>query len=66
MAGFGVEHALSRNVTARVEYNHIDLGTETHNLGLTVLGVPIPGVTIPTRVNMEMDTIKLGVSFKLN
>ncbi len=64
--GFGIEQALSSNIRARIEYTHIDLGNETHNLGLTFLGVPVPGASLPSRVNLEIDAIKLGVSIAFN
>jgi outer membrane immunogenic protein len=54
-AGFGVEWALSSRVSARIEYAHIDLGDETHQLG----------GAIPLDVGLEMDTIRLGVNVKL-
>jgi outer membrane immunogenic protein len=54
-AGFGIEWALSSRVSARIEYAHIDLGEETHRLG----------GAIPLDVNLEMDTIRLGVNVKL-
>ena len=63
VVGFGIEHALSHNILARIEYNHIDFGSETHNLGVSLLGFPIP-VTVPSRVNLEVDTIKIGVAVK--
>jgi outer membrane immunogenic protein len=64
-AGAGFEHALSDRVIARIEYSHVDLGSETHDLGVNFLGTPIPGVAIPTDVDAEIDTIKIGVSVKL-
>jgi outer membrane immunogenic protein len=53
--GFGVEWALSNRVSARIEYAHIDLGNETHQLNGFV----------PVNVGLEMDTIRLGVNIKL-
>ena len=32
IAGFGLEHALSKQISARIEYAHVDLGSETHAL----------------------------------
>lgn len=61
--GFGFEHAISNNIIARVEYSHVDLGEETHRLGLDVFGNPT-GVTVPSKVDVELDTIKVGVSVK--
>jgi outer membrane immunogenic protein len=59
-AGFGLEWALSNRVSARIEYAHIDLGRETHNLtsGYSEF-------SIPDKVDLQMDTIRLGVNVKL-
>lgn len=65
VAGFGIEHALARNVLARLEFNHYDFGSETHNLGLNVLGIAT-GVTIPSKVDVEINTLRVGASIKLN
>ena len=54
-AGFGFEHALSDRLTAKIEYAHIDLGSDTQ----TILGVP-------DKVDLKMDTIRLGVNLKLS
>jgi len=58
--GFGLEWALSSRVSARIEYAHIDLGDETHRLRIHG-----SSITIPDRVELEMDTIRLGVNVKL-
>jgi len=55
VAGLGVEYALSDRVSAKLEYNHMDFGSETHRLD---------GV-IPIRAEAEVDTIKLGINVKL-
>ena len=54
-AGLGVEHALTDRVTVRLEYAHIDLGSEDHTLK------PSP---LKTDVEAEFDTLSLGVSYK--
>jgi outer membrane immunogenic protein len=59
-AGFGAEWALSDLVSARIEYAHIDLGSETHNLSFGC------GFTIPEKVNVEMDTARIGLNVKLS
>jgi outer membrane immunogenic protein len=58
--GFGLEWALSNRVSARIEYAHIDLGSQTHNL--RVLDTSF---SVPDRVDLEIDTIRLGVNVKL-
>lgn len=57
-AGFGFEHAFSDNIIARIEYSHVDLGSETTNLS-----TPFGG-TIPDSIEAELDTIRIGVSYK--
>lgn len=61
VAGLGFEYAFSNRISTRVEYSHIDLGSETHNL--TVVGGVIP--PIPDKVDVRVDTIRLGVNIKL-
>jgi opacity protein-like surface antigen len=56
VAGFGLEHVLSDRLTARIEYSHIDFGTDT----TTLTG------GIPDRVDLKLDTIRLGVNLKLS
>lgn len=63
--GAGLEYALSPSITARIEYNHVDLGSETHDLDVSIGGTSL-GVTLPTKVDLTMDTIKVGVSVKIN
>lgn len=63
-AGLGFEHAIGNNVIARIEYSHIDLGSENHDLDASFLGNPLGA--IPASVDMEIDTIKVGVSVKFN
>lgn len=59
-AGFGFEHAITNNIIARVEYSHIDLGEETHQLSFGGGG----GFKVPSKVDVDIDTIKVGVSLK--
>lgn len=65
VVGAGLEYALSPNISARIEYNHVDLGSKTHDLDVSIGGTPL-GVTIPTKVDLTIDTIKLGVTMKIN
>jgi outer membrane immunogenic protein len=65
-AGAGFEHAITNNVTFRIEYAHIDLGSETHTLGNTgnLLGAPPGIVNIGDKVDAKFDTITIGISYK--
>jgi opacity protein-like surface antigen len=60
-AGFGFEHAFTERISTRIEYAHIDLGSQTQNLKFT--GGTLPA--IPDKVDVRMDTIRLGVNVKL-
>ena len=64
-AGLGLEHALSNHLTFRIEYAHVDLGSEAHSMKNVALG-PIPaGVFgVKSDVDVTVDTINVGVSYK--
>lgn len=51
-AGVGLEHALSRNLSVKIEYSHIDLGKEEH-FGFA-------------DVDAKMDTFRIGANIKFN
>jgi outer membrane immunogenic protein len=51
-AGIGLEHALTNNLTFKIEYSHIDLGTEQY------FGI--------ADIDVKMDIVRLGVNLKLN
>lgn len=58
--GFGIEHAFSSQLTARIEYAHIAFGSRTQDL--IVCGC---SATLPDRMDLTIDTIRLGVNLKL-
>lgn len=58
-AGLGIEYAISNNIIARVEYAHTDFGEEDYNLSAAG-----GGLVIPAQVDTQIDTIKVGVSYK--
>jgi outer membrane immunogenic protein len=59
IAGFGFEHALSERLTARIEYAHVEFGSDTQLL----IGA---GPDTLNNVDLKMDTIRLGVNWKLS
>ena len=61
IAGFGFEHAFTDRISTRIEYAHIDLGSK--DTGLTPAGGGPALVT--DKVDVRMDTIRLGVNVKL-
>ena len=60
IAGFGFEHAFTNRISTRIEYAHIDLGTQDTGLALTG-----GAVVVTDKVDVRMDTIRLGVNIKL-
>jgi outer membrane immunogenic protein len=60
VAGFGFEHAFTNRISTRIEYAHIDLGSQ--DTGLAPAGGP---VVVTDKVDVRMDTIRLGVNIKL-
>jgi outer membrane immunogenic protein len=61
VVGFGFEHAMTDSILLRIDYSHMDFGSETHELDFT----PSPGLfTVPSEVDAKFDTLKIGVSVK--
>jgi outer membrane immunogenic protein len=56
-AGAGIEWAFAGNWSAKVEYNHYDMGSATLNL---VGG----GATLPTTIKQTFDTATIGVNYR--
>jgi outer membrane immunogenic protein len=57
-AGFGFEHAFTNTISGKIEYAHIDLGSK--DTTLTGIG------TITDKVNVTLDTVRLGINIKLS
>jgi opacity protein-like surface antigen len=55
-AGFGAEHKLNNDTSVFVEYAYTDYGSETIGYGHNSFG----------SVDIEVQTVKIGVNFKLN
>jgi hypothetical protein len=55
--GAGVETAIYRNWTAKVEYLHLETGTTTANFN--IMGVPS---SVSTRLNEK--TVRVGVNYR--
>ena len=69
-AGGGVEHALTPNLTVRVEYQHFDFGSQggvqekvASSLPDADDGTPV-GYKFHNEHSVTVDTLKLGVNFK--
>lgn len=57
VAGTGIEFALGSNWSGKIEYNFIDLGARTYDLG----AVPLPDATADPKVH----AIKFGLNYRL-
>jgi high affinity Mn2+ porin len=57
MAGVGLEHRLTGNWTAKYEYNYIDLGARTYELGIAAQ----PTLSVEPRIHVA----KFGLSYRL-
>lgn len=55
VAGIGFEHAISESVSARVEYQHVNLNTVEHSL---------EPAGIPADVEATINSVNVGVSIK--
>lgn len=64
VAGVGLEYAITPRLLARVEYNHVDLGSERHDLDVSIGGTTVG--TVPSDVDLSADIVKVGVSWKFN
>jgi outer membrane immunogenic protein len=62
VAGFGMEQMLLARISFCVEYAHIDLGSEDHQLSFVGGGGP----ALTDKLHIKMDTIRLGVNIKLH
>jgi opacity protein-like surface antigen len=60
--GGGVEHALLANVTAKLEYNYLDFGSENVGFGLPPAFTVINNLSIDQQVHV----FKLGVNYLFN
>jgi outer membrane immunogenic protein len=60
-AGLGLEHAFNDRFSVRIEYSHVDLGSE--NTALTYRDRTIKHVS--DEVDLSFDAIKIGASYKL-
>jgi outer membrane immunogenic protein len=57
--GVGVEHTIWYQLSAKIEYNYVDLGTST----VTALGAPPPG-NLPFEVDQSAHLLKIGLDYK--
>ena len=58
--GAGIEYALTRNWTARVEYRYADFGNATD------VGAPLGGAVTSARHSLTEQAVRVGVSYKFD
>lgn len=56
--GGGIEHALSQNLSLKLEYQYLDFGKETF------AGTDINGDSYASKVDVDMHTVRAGVNYK--
>lgn len=64
-AGAGVEYALTRNWSAKLEYDFMDFGTQQHVFDTTMVGVP-GTVSSTITVREQIQTAKFGLNYKFD
>jgi outer membrane immunogenic protein len=59
--GAGIEYAITSNLSAKLEYNYADFGTETYHLPFAIGKTPVD----PTvDVSQNLHIVKLGVNYR--
>jgi len=58
LVGAGIEHALTRNWTIKLEYNYLGFGSKLFNVGVRTLGAPINVSEQPTK-----QIFKIGANY---
>ncbi len=61
LVGAGIEHAFTPAVSAKLEYNYVDYGSQDYNFGLALLGAPI---TLGTKIREYQHVMKVGVNYR--
>jgi outer membrane immunogenic protein len=62
-AGGGVEYAFTPNLTAKVEYLYVDLGTQSCGVGYCSTAFANPAGT-PTTVSLTENIVRAGINYK--
>lgn len=64
--GGGIEWAVTKNISLKAEYLHIDLGTEDYLFkGTTYHGTPPEFETDSFKSELTVDTVRVGLNYKL-
>lgn len=61
LLGLGVEYAVARNWSAKVEYNYIDFGSSDQTISTTIAGVPLAATA---SVDQQLHIVKAGVNYR--
>jgi outer membrane immunogenic protein len=63
LIGAGIEHAFTPALSAKLEYNYIDYGSQDYNFALNVLGAP---VDIGTKIREYQHVMKVGLNYRFD
>jgi outer membrane immunogenic protein len=61
LVGAGIEHAFTPAVSAKLEYNYVDYGSQDYNFALALLGAPI---TLATKLREYQHVMNVGVNYR--
>jgi outer membrane immunogenic protein len=62
MVGVGLEYGFTPNWSFKIEYNYMDLGSETYTFVDTVTGVGLGDLEIDQQVHV----VKAGINYRFN
>lgn len=63
--GFGLERAVSDRFSVRLEYSHVDLGSESVFKDFSFFFLSFPFFSYEDKVSAQFNAVKLGISYKL-
>jgi outer membrane immunogenic protein len=64
LLGLGAAYRITPNLSAKVEYDHIEFGTQTFNFPITTTP-PVTGLpTVAVQIHDSMNIFKVGVDYK--
>jgi outer membrane immunogenic protein len=61
LVGAGIEHAFGGGLSAKLEYDFVDYGSQDYNFPLAVLGAP---VNVGTKISEYQHVVKVGVNYR--
>jgi outer membrane immunogenic protein len=61
LLGVGVEYAITRNLSAKIEYNYIDFGSDNVSVATNIAGLPFAATS---SVDQQIHLIKAGANYR--